>query len=659
MPIDAQTPNGSIARRYYAPGMSPLVQLAASDPSGVTPSAFAPSSATPSALGAPAPQPSAPQGSPSQPAAPATVDPYASFSSIVGKPAADDPYASFSSIVPQQAPPVVDETVPNPDDASDGPTRDLGADLSSVATGAANVLREANQGASLGLSPRIAAGFSALTGVGGNFGDYSGNLEAERAKSAAFEKEHPLVASAANAAGATATGIALPLGPIEAAAQGAGALGKAAIGAGVGGTLGGVQGAVSSPDYTNLPQVLSDASRGAGMGEIFGGALPLAASAGSKVITPFRTPDALAPAIATLDAENIPMTAGQRTGNKNLQRVESAAAQIPGAGGSAAINDRTGLAFTRAVLQRAGINAPLATDDVLDNGFVNLGDVFNDLLARNTVAADPQLATDLQTTLGNYERTTAPSQRTADVGSIVDDLLNRTGSGALPGDVYQATRSRAGNMADSVRMSDPQLSTAYRGIRDALDDAATRSISPDDAQAWQDARRQWGNLKDIATAKAGGGERGAQGYISPAQIKGAVSKGNNRIDYARGRGDFAELAKAGQAALTPLPDSGTAGRAFAMHLLSGGLGAGGLAAGGPVGVAAGLAAPAAIGRLILSRPIQAYLGNQWLQHGFNPPTAGSAIAALLGAKREALAQPAQQFRASAPGSSVGVLLAGR
>ncbi|MEJ0096320.1 MAG: hypothetical protein WDN46_23820 [Methylocella sp.] len=237
MPIDAQTPDGSIARRYYAPGMSPLALLAASDPSGVTPSAFAPSSATPSTLGAPAPQPSAPQGSPSQPAAPA-VDPYASFSSIVGKPAAADPYASFSSIVPQQAPLVDDTQLRSPEEASDGPVRDLGADLG----GAANVLREANQGASLGLSPRIAAGFSALTGVGGNFGDYSGNLEAERAKSAAFEKEHPLVASAANAAGATATGLALPLGPIEAAAQGAGALGKAAIGAGVGGTLGGVQG---------------------------------------------------------------------------------------------------------------------------------------------------------------------------------------------------------------------------------------------------------------------------------------------------------------------------------------------------------------------------------------------------------------------------------
>ncbi|MEJ0095174.1 MAG: hypothetical protein WDN46_17730 [Methylocella sp.] len=48
----------------------------------------------------------------------------------------------------------------SPEEASEGPVRDLGADLSAAATGAANVLREANQGASLGLSPRLAAGFS-------------------------------------------------------------------------------------------------------------------------------------------------------------------------------------------------------------------------------------------------------------------------------------------------------------------------------------------------------------------------------------------------------------------------------------------------------------------------------------------------------------------
>ncbi|MEJ0096319.1 MAG: hypothetical protein WDN46_23815 [Methylocella sp.] len=403
------------------------------------------------------------------------------------------------------------------------------------------------------------------------------------------------------------------------------------------------------------------------MGEIFGGALPLAASAVSKVVTPFARPAALDPAIAVLDAENIPMTAGQRTGSENLQRIESAATQVPGGGGSGPTNDRTGRAFTGALLRRAGINAPLATDDVLNRGFRDLGSVFDDLSARNTVAADPQLANDFQTTLGNYERTTAPSQRAPDVGNIIDDLLNRTATARC---LATCTKPRARAPAIwRIAFACPtrNLSTAYRGIRDALDDAATRSISPDDAQAWQDARRQWGNLKDIANAAVGGGARGAQGYVSPTQIKSVVARGNNRLDYAQGIGDFADLARSGEAALKPLPDSGTAGRAYAMHLLSGGLGAGGGTAGflgaGPVGAAVGsalgAAVPAGIGRLIMSRPIQAYLGNQWLQHGFNPPTAGSAIAALLGTKREAPAQPAQQFRASAPGSSVGVLLAGR
>ena len=65
--------------------------------------------------------------------------------------------------------------------------------------------------------------------------------------------------------------------------------------------------------------------------------------------------------------------------------------------------------------------------------------------------------------------------------------------------------------------------------------------------------------------------------------------------------------------LLPLPNSGTAQRAEALHhlQLAGLLGAGGEALSGSLfGGAAGLAAPAAIARGLLSSPVQAYLGNR-------------------------------------------------
>jgi hypothetical protein len=83
--------------------------------------------------------------------------------------------------------------------------------------------------------------------------------------------------------------------------------------------------------------------------------------------------------------------------------------------------------------------------------------------------------------------------------------------------------------------------------------------------------------------------------------------------WVRGQGEFEPLARAGQAVLLPLPNSGTAQRSEALHhmQLAGLLGAGGeLLSGSLLGGVAGLAAPAAVGRTLLSRPVQGYLGNQ-------------------------------------------------
>jgi len=169
-----------------------------------------------------------------------------------------------------------------------------------------------------------------------------------------------------------------------------------------------------------------------------------------------------------------------------------------------------------------------------------------------------------------------------------------------------------------------------RGLRNSLDSNMERSINPADRGAWAELRRQYGNKKVLENAIAGaGGEEAAMGIISPARLRMAASAGR-RGQYARGEGDFADLAKAGQAAMTPLPNSGTAQRLAAQGLMAGLLGGGGGVVAGLPGMTLGLAAPAVAGRTLMSRPVQNYLANQAVTGTLSPQARAIANAILLG-----------------------------
>jgi len=128
-----------------------------------------------------------------------------------------------------------------------------------------------------------------------------------------------------------------------------------------------------------------------------------------------------------------------------------------------------------------------------------------------------------------------------------------------------------------------------------------RSISPEDQALWQQTRREYAAQKVIEKAASRAGEATSEGQITPANLRNTVA-GENRGGYARGEGQFAELARAGANVMTPLPNSGTAQRANAFHLLNSAL----------------LGIPQAVGgRVVMSPPVQSYLSNQ-LMNGALP-----------------------------------------
>ena len=368
---------------------------------------------------------------------------------------------------------------------------------------------------------------------------------------------------------------------------------------------------------------------------------PIGASAARRVITPLPASAERQALAATLQAEGVPLTAGQTTGSKPLQWMESALGDTPGSGGPAARTmENQSEAFTAAVLRRAGIDAPRATPDVIDGAFRRIGNDFEAVAQRNNVIADRPLGTALARVEREYNNVVSPSNRAPVIENTardIGDMMAQNG-GHLTGQQYNAITSRLARQARGA-VADPQMHEALQGLRSALDDAMERSLfrtgNTADMHILRGARNQYRNLMVLEKAATGAGSASAEGLISPSQLRNAVVQQNRRA-YGRGQGDFAELARAGEALLKPLPNSGTSPRHNVTHMLNtigaivgGGAGAAGGPAGAAAGALAGLAAPAVAGRALLSRPIQAWLGNQRLAAPANRNGAARAAANLL------------------------------
>lgn len=342
-------------------------------------------------------------------------------------------------------------------------------------------------------------------------------------------------------------------------------------------------------------------------------AAPMAAGAASRVITPVRATPERQAMVQTLADEGVTsLTAGQRTGNKTLQYAESILGDAPGAGqGATRIQQEGQRQFTRAATTRADEAGRLADagPEALQQNYQRHAQNFQQLAARNTLQMDQQFARDIGQAIRQYERV-PPSQQKAVVENYVDDIIAHAQQGGqMPGRNYQEMRSRLSRQSNALRNSDPTLSEALRDLRNSLDNAMGRSISPQDRALWNQTRREYAAQKDLAKSVSRAGEASAEGQVVPANLRNTIAA-NNRDAYSRGQGPFNDLARAGSAVMAPLPNSGT-GQRVAIHGLAAALAGGGATALGPAGVAAA-GIPAALGRILMSRPGQAYLGNQAL-----------------------------------------------
>jgi hypothetical protein len=449
---------------------------------------------------------------------------------------------------------------------------------------------------------------------------YEEILPQRQADYAQAEREQPIASTALQMGGG-----AVALAPLGATALGARALGAAGpMAARI--PLGAASGAgIAAADAAARGE---DIGTAAGVGGAVGAALPVVGAGLRRAITPFPTRDpGRAGMVAALEREGVQPTAGQQTGSKALQYTESTLGDYPLAGGQAtAAAERSGQQFTRAALRRLGLQGNDITPAAINRAVTDIENEFQRLSSTTTINADRRMANELGAAMTRYGRK-LPSQQREVVDNIVDDIvaMGRT----IPGDVYQIARSDLSRMAHASRRTDPTYSDALRGIRNALDGAMQRSLSPQERAAWERARRQWTNWRILENATkntdASGNVR-----ITPAQLLQSAAT-RDRGGFARGMGDFNELARAGKSILQPLPQSGTTPRAIAAGIMPAILSTGG--AGIPAAIA-GVAAPALGGRAMMSRPGQAYLRNQLLAAGPGPVASGQAGLLSLAAQQE-------------------------
>lgn len=350
--------------------------------------------------------------------------------------------------------------------------------------------------------------------------------------------------------------------------------------------VGGVFGSLAGPKLSNLP---------------------------GKIVSPITQRPELAASVKLLENEGVPLTAGQKTGSKSLRWAESAAADMPFSAKSAAdIQAEQGQALNRAFTKRMGYEAPLMNDaewQAAKDRLSGPGGKYEQLAANNTLRMDSKFGNDLGATLNKYESRVTPSNRDPYISKVSDDITSIISSGAqMPGHQYQALRSDISDAANTA--ANARDKGALVDMRKALDSAMERSVRPQDKGEWAKANQQYAAMKALERAGKGAGESAALGYLSPALVRSEIAQKNGSA-YLTGKNDLGNIAQAAEAAMKPMANSGTAPRAFYQKLFTPGAGAAiGGALGNIPGAIAGATVPIMAGRALMSRPMQAYLGNQ-------------------------------------------------
>jgi hypothetical protein len=353
--------------------------------------------------------------------------------------------------------------------------------------------------------------------------------------------------------------------------------------------------------------------------------------------------------------EGVPLTAGQVTGRRSLQAAESALGNLPFAGSRLAdITGDQSQKFVAAALKRvlpqedqdwikayrvahpefkgaadADILAQrsehgLATPDTIGIGREYAGQQFSTGQKGTVLKFTDKQKDQIDEWAQRILKSGLPKETQDGLFQMAKNYVEAhvTGKAGAPaqmnGDAYLELTQHKSPLSAMGRASGYEAGYANE-LRDIIEEARKDAAfargtgggsMPRRAayEAVNEARRAYKDVLGIENAAG----KGTGGSFSPAQLKTALQS-LDRQGYNRGRGDLRDLAEAGKEVMAPYPDSGTAGRLYAMSLPASaatavyGLGSDNNTVTGS-GVAAAVAPPL-MGRLLMSRPAQWWLAN--------------------------------------------------
>lgn len=271
------------------------------------------------------------------------------------------------------------------------------------------------------------------------------------------------------------------------------------------------------------------------------------------------------------------LTPGQLTGSSNLELVDSTLDQmLPTAGASRKRVEGQLRKFTRVALKKAGIEADTFTPEVREAAERTFNKEYSDLIAGTNVQVDDKL---LQQVVNVYDKNInkLPTNVRPVVQSYIDDVLN-AGDG-LTGEAYQVARSQLSKQSNSMINSDPFTAGVLKDLRNALDEAAERSLPKAKQGAWRELNKKYANFKVLTKAISRTSDASLEGLVSPAALNSVIETAN-KTKSTRSYNELYDLARSGRAVLSDsVPNSGTAQRLLAQQLLTAGASGGAIGSG--------------------------------------------------------------------------------
>lgn len=329
--------------------------------------------------------------------------------------------------------------------------------------------------------------------------------------------------------------------------------------------------AAGDSPYAPLAQI------GAGM---VGGMTPSAAMAfGRRVATPLRisNPPETQRLIDVAKKEGISLTPGQKSGSRPLQVAESVLSTLPfSSGPQRQVYAKTREQFNRAVLKKAGIDAPDASPEVLGKAFTGIGKEFNDLVdqtppLRVTPEFDAKIKTVFYDNIFKLSRRLDANTKGIFAGYVedFDNLFKQAKAGGSGVIDPQSYKDIATDLRATIRETrDPALKRSLGVMQSALDDLLEQNSSTKLKNQWADTRNRYRNMLIVDTAVGGGtNATRVSGDIPFAGFKQAVDAADP-TGFARGRGEYNDLARVGDLLAEKIPNSGTPERTFIQRVLS-------------------------------------------------------------------------------------------